>query len=174
MFKEDVSKFSLTLLWLIANICAENNLFIHQSVLKSSLYPFILLNTRSASKAIKKEATWALVNLTTGSDIELVSAIVQMDGMSCLINVLWYEEDPILLNLALEGVKCILKHGDDFSELNNQMNPFKFQFEKENGNLCLEKLLKHPHKNVYEDSKELMNKYYGDICMQEDDYFRDS
>ena len=171
-YKEDYNKFAQTLLWLIANISTENTIVIPQTIVKSNLiFDFIILHTKSNSHYIKKEAIWALVNLITGSDFDLASIIVRKEGMECLIQEISSSEEPELLLLTLEGIKNLLKLGDDFSELENQLNPFSYQFEKLKGEVALENLIKHPHKDVYNATRELLNKYFGDMYMQEDNIY---
>ena len=91
--------------------------------------------------------------------------------MNSLIQVMMYETNPDILQISLEGIKNLLKLGDDFSELNNLKNPIKVKFEELGGNIALENLLKHPHKCVYNEAKELLNKYFGELFMNEDNYF---
>jgi len=167
----DNNQFAQTLLWLIANLGTENDLSIQSSIICSKLFNYININTKNISTSIKKEAVWALTNLITGADLELAGTIISLDGMNSLIQVMMYETNPDILQISLEGIKNLLKLGDDFSELNNLKNPIKVKFEELGGNIALENLLKHPHKCVYNEAKELLNKYFGELFMNEDNYF---
>ena len=140
------------LLCLIANISTDNDLEIKKTILKSSLFNFINLNTEANSLA-KTQAICALANLISQIDIKLAKKFVKNGGMLALINIINYEESPEFIQLAIRLIKKILEvedpNVDDF-KINIIIDRFRVKFFLIDGVEAFKKLLSHSDKDAIE------------------------
>jgi len=107
---------------------------------------------------VKKEAIWAISNLTSNATGPQIQRLVELGMLEILSKCLKFTE-PRQIAVALEGLDNVLKIGQAISE---EQNPYVIRFEGCEGITILEELQCHPNQNIYEKSLYILEKYIGE------------
>ena len=84
-----------------------------QSVLDAGLLPILVNVLTSAPNEVKKEAAWALTNLSEGGTQHQIDAAVTAGCIHPMVALLKETKDPKVLVVMMEGLENIFRVGDE-------------------------------------------------------------
>lgn len=104
---------------------------------------------------VRREAIWVVSNLFSTASARHVGALVQMDGLDPICNIL-KENDFEVLMIAMDALEVALQIDEEF-ELN-----YRYLIDECGGLANLEDLQSHPEEKVYEKANGIIRKFLYD------------
>ena len=101
------------------------------------------------------EAVWVLSNAASGCTTPQAVKLVQNNVLECFVNLL-DDQNPRMIQVVLEGIYNILRHGQGVGE---GENPFLDTLETLEGIEKIEALQSHPSQEVYELAVKILEKF---------------
>lgn len=150
--------------WIVSNISA-GTIEQLQMLVEAEVYPRISQILVDSEYDIKKEALWAVCNFVAAARPEQVFYVVSSGCLLALCSCLNCEDSSFLV-VALEGLRHILKNGQEHYVVNDS-NLFADQVNECGGLEKLEKLQSHPNSKVYEKAYNLITTYFE---VEDDEY----
>lgn len=149
--------------WAISNITAGTSHQI-QAVIEADIFPKLIHLLAYADTKVKREACWAICNATSMySEVpDQVRYLVREGCIKPLCDLLRTQDIKMIL-VALGGLSNILEVGDMDAAMNDQnLNPYSLMIEDCGGLDTINELQNHSHDKVYEEAKQIIDKYYQD------------
>jgi importin subunit alpha-6/7 len=147
--------------WALSNITAGTQ---HQ-ITQVANYPGILVDlishVRDSEWDVKKEAAWAVANMTTTATPEVVCKVVDAKAIEPLVNLLDVKDSKIV-TVALEAVESILKTGRKCGR------DFAMILEECGGIDMLENLQQHESTKIYEKTLKILETFFSDDDAEEE------
>lgn len=145
----------------------------------AEILPHLVNLLSTAEFKIKKEACWAICNATSLFDsypdvircvfLFNVRFIVKSHAIQPLCDILTCT-DAKIVSVALDGIENILKAGSEEALASeNNINPYALLIEEANGIDTICELQSHEQPSIYEKSKGIIDRYFG-----EDAYIEES
>ncbi|KAH0622251.1 hypothetical protein JD844_024390 [Phrynosoma platyrhinos] len=142
--KESVRKEAC---WTVSNITAGNRAQI-QAVIDANIFPVLIEILQKAEFRTIKEAAWAITNATSGGTPEQISYLVALGCTKPLCDLLTVMDSKIV-QVALNGLENILRHGEQESKQNG------IGLDK------IEILQSHENQEIYQKAFDLIEHYFG-------------
>ena len=130
---------------------------VNQQVMDANLIPCVLHVLRTSEFRTKKEAAWAISNLTTGGTVYQIQFLVQQGCIPPLVDLLTLQ-DAKVIQITLDALLNILKAGD----LADGTNPCADFLEEAGGVEIVEALQEHENEDIYKKSLEIIEGYFGE------------
>lgn len=146
--------------WTVSNITAGTRVQIQQ-VIDSGCFPILIEILESAEEMdVKKEVAWAISNASVGGSPQQIDYMVRCHALRALSSLLNPTVEPIVLQVALEGIANILKSGKTLAQQQNCSNFYATLLEEAGGVDKIEALQNHSNSTVYEKSLEILEEYF--------------
>lgn len=146
--------------WTVSNITAGNRAQI-QAVIDANIFPVLIEILQKAEFRTIKEATWAITNATSGGTPEQISYLVALGCTKPLCDLLTVMDSKIV-QVALNGLENILRHGEQESKQNGiGVNPYCARIEEAYGLDKIEILQSHENQEIYQKAFDLIEHYFG-------------
>ena len=148
--------------WVISNITAGTASQV-QAVIEAGLFPPLIRLLDYADMRVKREACWAICNATSYyKDFpNQCRYLVSLNVIPSLCR-LFTEHDPKAIIVALGGLSNILEVGEeDAVNSPDGANPYALLVEECGGIDSLEGLQAHSNEKVYEEAKNIIDKFFG-------------
>jgi hypothetical protein len=159
----------------LGNLAVEDDNRIVDHILeKESLIKILIISTKHITHIIANESLIGIVQIIIASDATQLTKIIDLGGLNCLVHILYYQKNPEMLEIAMEGLNYILKKGEDFYLYSSSINPFILSFSNLNGIEALEIVIRHPNKNINQMALQIHEKYFGSYQNKEDNFMSDS
>lgn len=151
--------------WILSNVAAGTKSQAYQLV-QMNLVPVIMIVLYSETWEVKKECIYILANLATRESHKLTKHLVSKGCIRGLCESLGAEMPPEIISLILEAFLSILKSGSKHGKEIEYAN----QIEEEGGLDKIENLQYHQNENIYNQSVEILEKYFAAEEETLDDY----
>ncbi|KAJ6655261.1 hypothetical protein lerEdw1_005605, partial [Lerista edwardsae] len=146
--------------WTVSNITAGNRAQI-QAVIDANIFPVLIEILQKAEFRTIKEAAWAITNATSGGTPEQISYLVALGCTKPLCDLLTVMDSKIV-QVALNGLENILRHGEQESKQNGiGVNPYCARIEEAYGLDKIEILQSHENQEIYQKAFDLIEHYFG-------------
>ena len=147
--------------WTLSNITAGTQQQIQQVAHFPGMLAHLIAHVRDSEWDVKKEAAWAVANMTTTATPEIVCKIVDAGAVGPLVQLLDVKDSKIV-NVALEAVESILKTGRKCGK------DFALVLEECGGIDMLENLQQHESSKIYEKTLKILETFFGDEDAEEE------
>ncbi|XP_034965043.1 importin subunit alpha-6 isoform X1 [Zootoca vivipara] len=146
--------------WTVSNITAGNRGQI-QAVIDANIFPVLIEILQKAEFRTIKEAAWAITNATSGGTPQQISYLVALGCTKPLCDLLTVMDSKIV-QVALNGLENILRHGEQESKQNGiGVNPYCARIEEAYGLDKIEILQSHENQEIYQKAFDLIEHYFG-------------
>jgi len=138
----DKTSLRRDILGIISNLFAGNKKQLEFILKKSNLLKlaFAVVDDDIEDTDVRYEASFSLVNMCMGSDIELSLELLDLKMLEKLVKLLYEKRDKRLIMLALEALERLFSHGENMKKMRGN-NPFLKQFKDDNNIAKLESLV---------------------------------
>jgi hypothetical protein len=149
----------------ISNITAGNEIQI-DAVLAAGIIPMLVsvLSSSSASWREKKEATWAITNVTTRGSIKQIRYLVDQQAIPRLCRMFACSDSALVLQ-AMEGINNILLMGR--AAVDDNTCRYTDIVEQCGGRRLLDALLRHDVPDIHKKAQQILTTYFASIKMDE-------
>eukprot|EP00729_Bicosta_minor_P004527 gene4527-26539_t len=131
---------------------------------RANLIPLLVQAVQNGDFRTRKEAAWAISNLTSGGSKQHIEYLVQQGVIKPLSDLLEVS-DAQLIKLVLDASGNLLKAGVQ----PDGSNPVADYFEECGGMEKIEECQSHENEKIYEKALELIETYFGEEDEEEDD-----
>ncbi|KAF7254279.1 Importin subunit alpha-6 [Varanus komodoensis] len=132
-----------------------------QAVIDANIFPVLIEILQKAEFRTIKEAAWAITNATSGGTPEQISYLVALGCTKPLCDLLTVMDSKIV-QVALNGLENILRHGEQESKQNGiGINPYCARIEEAYGLDKIEILQSHENQEIYQKAFDLIEHYFG-------------
>jgi len=147
--------------WTLSNVTAGSRAQI-QSVIDEGIFPPLVEVLTHADFKTRKEACWAISNAVNGGSSAQVRHIIRCGTIAPLCDLLTVM-DPRVVNVVLNGLDCILKHGEKDKKKGGvgAKNPYAMMVEEAFGLEKLEFLQQSPNLEIYVKAYDLIDAYFN-------------
>ncbi|XP_020591450.1 importin subunit alpha-like [Phalaenopsis equestris] len=149
--------------WTISNITAGTGDQI-QAVIDANIISPLVHLLMHAEFDIKKEAAWAISNATSGGSTEQIHYLASQGCIKPMCDLLTCS-DPRVIRICLDGLKNILKAGEDEKDMGrtNGINIYAQMIDECEGLDKIHSLQGHGNNEIYEKSVKLLEKYWIEV-----------
>ncbi|RDX94678.1 Importin subunit alpha-4, partial [Mucuna pruriens] len=136
--------------WTISNITAGNRAQI-QAIIDANFIPPLVNILQHAEFSIKKEAVWAIINITYGGTYEQIRLVVTQGCIKSLCDLLTCP-DPQVVAICLEGLENILevrKEADKKMGVQGRVNAFAQMVDECGGSDKIANLQTHTNNDIH-------------------------
>jgi hypothetical protein len=137
-----------------------SNGYFNQAVIDCDIVPKLLMIMDTADFKIRKEAAWAVLNITAGGTPYQIRYLVSIGTIPRLCDLLSINE-PKLLFVTLEGIDNILKVGQEIDSKTSE-NIYSHIVEEANGVERIESLQGHLQSKIYLLASKIIDKYFNE------------
>ncbi|KAG5023821.1 hypothetical protein JHK85_020163 [Glycine max] len=132
-----------------------------QTVIEAGLVAPLVNLLQSAEFDIKKEASWAISNATSGGTHDQIKYLVSQGCVKPLCDLLVCP-DPRIVTVCLEGLENILKVGEAEKSLGNtgDVNVYAQMIDEAEGLEKIENLQSHDNNEIYEKVVKILETYW--------------
>ncbi|CAF4663698.1 unnamed protein product, partial [Rotaria sp. Silwood2] len=133
-----------------------------QAVIDAELIPNIIHHLQYSEIQIQKEAAWCISNLTMSGSKEQIHYIVTQHVIPPLCNLL-QQQDTQVLQVCLDAIHNILKQTQE-----ENLETVTTEIEECGGLDKIENLQTHSHGDIYQQSYEIIDKFFSNGTDEED------
>jgi len=144
--------------WILSNLAAGTQSQVEE-IIKCNMLPILKNMIEYDDEEIRKEAVWAICNLTSTENKELAELIIKQGIIEAVCKSLSFN-DPKIIAVSLEGLGNILNYGKVFFN-DQEHNPIVTRLEQLGMFDKLEELQYHPVEIVYEKTLKLLESYFN-------------
>ncbi|KAG7533879.1 Armadillo [Arabidopsis thaliana x Arabidopsis arenosa] len=143
--------------WVISNITAGTTEQIH-SVIDANLIPTLVNLAQNADFYLKKEAVWAILNVTLDGSHDQIKYMVKQSCIKPLCDILVCPDLRTILK-CLDGLENILKAGE-VEKNREDVNRYCELIEDAEGLEKIMKLQRHDNDEIYEKAFKILKTYW--------------
>ncbi|KAJ3124560.1 Importin alpha subunit (Karyopherin alpha subunit) (Serine-rich RNA polymerase I suppressor protein) [Nowakowskiella sp. JEL0407] len=153
--------------WTISNITAGNQMQI-KTVIDNGLIPPLVKILENGDIKTKKEACWAISNACSGQNPDQIKYLVSCGCIKPLCDLL--EQDPKIIQVALDGLENILKVGEAEKGLTNGVNEMASLIEMAGGVQKIYNLQQHESQEIYNKVFNIIETYFPEDDEGDEEY----
>ncbi|UJR25714.1 hypothetical protein I4U23_007065 [Adineta vaga] len=161
LLKHQREKIKKEAVWFLSNITAGNKEQV-QAVIDAQLIPDVIHHLQHSETQIQKEAVWCISNLTMSGTKEQIHYIVSQHVIPPLCNIL-QQQDVQILQICLDALHNILKQTPD-----EHLVSLTMEIEECGGLDKIESLQIHQNRDIYQQSYEIIDKFFPSDSDNED------
>lgn len=154
----DEANVRKVVVWELSNVTAGNAKQI-QVVLESGAMEKVIKMAAKDSPEIRRECIWTISNASSGASPEQAEELVRLGAAEALCGAL-SAKDARILNVALEGIECLLRKAVTYSSEGDQ-EALELRIELCGGLKLVEKLQAHPNPQIYQKALDVIEEYFG-------------
>ncbi|CAF0900064.1 unnamed protein product [Adineta steineri] len=162
LLKHEKDKLNKEAVWFLSNITAGNQQQV-QAVIDAQLIPDVIHHLQYSEIQTQKEAAWCISNLTMSGSPQQIQYVVNQRVIPPLCNLL-QQQDPQILQVCLDAIHNILKQTPEDS-----LETIVVEIEECGGLDKIEHLQTHTNREIYQQSYEIIEKYFSTENDDDDD-----